>query len=64
LLQALVRRHRGYYGSPRIHNGFVEWGEHGGKRIIRVKQEEAHWRVRKRYKITTDSGHDQPLADN
>jgi putative transposase len=66
LLQASYAGGRGYYGSPRIHDDFVEWGEHvSRKRIIRLKQEEGlQARVRKRYKVTTDSQHDQPIADN
>lgn len=57
---------RGYYGSPRIHDDFKEWGERvSRKRIIRLKQEEGLVaRVRKRYKRTTMSDHNQPVADN
>jgi hypothetical protein len=63
LLHASFTGGRGYYGSPRIHDDFLEWGEHvSRKRIIRLKQEEGlHARVRKRYKVTTDSDHDQPV---
>lgn len=66
MLHASFTGGRGYYGSPRIHDDFVEWGEHvSRKRIIRLKQEEGLMaRVRKRYKVTTDSDHDQPIADN
>ena len=57
---------RGYYGSPRIYDDFVDWGEHvSRKRIIRWMQEDGlKARVVKRYKVTTDSNHDQPIADN
>jgi transposase InsO family protein len=57
---------RGYYGSPRIYDDFVEWKEPiSRKRIIRLMQEEGlKARVRKRYKVTTDSDHDQPIAAN
>jgi putative transposase len=57
---------RGYYGSPRIHDDFLEWGEQvSRKRIIRLMQDDGlKARVRKRYKVTTDSDHDQPVADN
>ena len=66
LLHASFTGGRGYYGSPRIHDDFVEWGEHvSRKRIIRLKQEAGlQARVRKRYKTTTNSDHDQPVADN
>ena len=52
LLHASFTGGRGYYGSPRIHDDFIEWGERvSRKRIIRLKQEEGlHARVRKRYK--------------
>jgi putative transposase len=57
---------RGYYGSPRIYDDFVEWQEPiSRKRIIRLMQEDGlKARVRKRYKGTTMSDHDQPVADN
>ena len=57
---------RGYYGSPRIYDDFLEWGEHvSRKRIIRLMQAEGlKARVRKRYKGTTDSDHQQPIAAN
>ena len=57
---------RGYYGSPRIQDDFVEWGEQvSRKRIIRLMQADGlKARVRKRYKGTTDSDHHQPVAAN
>ena len=57
---------RGYYGSPRIQDDFIEWGEHvSRKRIIRLMQAEGlKARVRKRYTVTTDSDHNQPIAAN
>ena len=66
LLHASFTGGRGYDGSPRIHDDFIEWGEHvSRKRIIRLKHEEGlQARVRRRYKGTTDSDHDQPVADN
>lgn len=66
LLHASFAGGRGYYGSPRIDDDFVEWQEPiSRKRIIRFMQEEGlKARVRKRYKGTTMSDHDQPVADN
>ena len=57
---------RGYYGSPRVHDDLREWEEHiSRKRVIRLMQEEGlQARVRKRYKSTTMSEHDQPVAAN
>ena len=66
LLHASFTGGRGYYGSPRIHDDFLEWGERvSRKRVIRLMREEGlKARVRKRYRVTTDSGHDQPIAAN
>jgi transposase InsO family protein len=66
LVHASFTGGRGYYGSPRIYDDFVEWQEPiSRKRIIRLMQEEGlKARVRKRYKGTTMSDHDQPVADN
>jgi len=66
LVQASFKGGRGYYGSPRIYDDFVEWQEPvSRKRIIRLMQEDGlKARVRKRYKGTTMSDHDQPVADN
>ena len=66
LVQTSFRAGRGYYGSPRISDDFVEWGERvSRKRIIRLMRAQGLVaRVRKRYKRTTMSEHDQPVADN
>jgi len=66
LLHASFTGSRGYYGSPRIHDDFLEWGEHvSRKRLIRLMQEDGlKARIRKRYKGTTMSDHDQPIAGN
>ena len=66
LMHASFTGSRGNYGSPRIYDDFVEWGERvSRKRIIRLMQEDGlKARVRKRYKVTTDSDHDQPIAAN
>ncbi len=69
-LRLLVRtsfeesRHR--YGSPRIHRDLLEQDMRvSRKRVIRLMQEEGlKARVRKRFKCTTMSDHDQPVAAN
>ena len=69
-LKVLVRasfdasKHR--YGSPRIHRDLVEQHESvSRKRVIRLMQEEGlQARTRKRFKCTTNSDHDQPVAAN
>jgi len=57
---------RGYYGRPRVHDDLREAKERvSRKRIIRLMQADGlKARVRKRYKVTTDSDHDHPMADN
>ena len=69
-LKVLVRvsfeesKHR--YGSPRVHEDLREQHEHvSRKRVVRLMQEDGLVaRARKRYKITTMSDHDQPVAAN
>jgi putative transposase len=69
-LKVLVRvsfeesKHR--YGSPRIHEDLIEQHEHvSRKRVVRLMQEDGLVaRLRKRYKLTTMSDHDQPVAAN
>ena len=66
LIQTAFREGRGYYGSPRVHDDLIEQRERvSRKRIIRLMQTDGlKARVRKRYKGTTDSDHNQPIADN
>lgn len=54
------------YGSPRIHRDLLEQQESvSRKRVIRLMQEEGlKARARKRFKCTTVSDHDQPVAAN
>jgi transposase InsO family protein len=54
------------YGSPRIHRDLIAQRERvSRKRVIRLMQEEGlKARVRKRFKCTTMSDHDQPVAAN
>ena len=54
------------YGSPRIHEDLIEQHEMvSRKRVIRLMQEDGLVaRARKRYKLTTMSDHDQPVAAN
>jgi transposase InsO family protein len=54
------------YGSPRVHGDLLEQHEHvSRKRVVRLMQEDGLVaRLRKRYKGTTMSDHDQPVAAN
>ena len=54
------------YGSPRIHEDLIEQQVRvSRKRVIRLMQEDGlQARARKRFKCTTMSDHDQPVAAN
>ena len=54
------------YGSPRIHEDLLEQDVRvSRKRVIRLMQEDRlKARIRKRFKCTTMSDHDQPVAAN
>ena len=66
LVRASFEESRQRYGSPRIHEDLIEQEEHvSRKRLIRLMQEEGLVaRARKRFKCTTMSDHDQPVAAN
>ena len=69
-LRVLVResheRSKKRYGSPRVHRELRKHGERvSRKRIVRLMQaDELVARKRRRYKCTTMSDHDQPVAAN
>jgi transposase InsO family protein len=69
-LRVLVResheRSKKRYGSPRVHRELLRKGEHvSRKRVIRLMQtDELVARRRRRYKCTTMSDHEQPVAAN
>jgi len=67
LIRAAFEKSRRTYGSIRIHEDLVD--DHGQRvgrnRVIRIMQEEGiRARPRKRFKSTTMSEHDQPIAPN
>ena len=66
LVRASFAASKQRYGSPRVHEDLIEQDEHvSRKRIIRFMQEDGLVaRVRKRFKCTTMSDHDQPVAAN
>src|SRR5262249_51872182 len=66
LVRASFEESRKRYGSPRIHEDLIEQQVHvSRKRVVRLMQEEGLVaRARKRFKSTTMSDHDQPVAAN
>ena len=66
LVRASFDESRQRYGSPRIHKDLIEQAERvSRKRVIRLMQEDGlEARARKRFKRTTMSDHDQPVAAN
>lgn len=66
LIQASFNASRKTYGSPRVLEDLREAGEFVGRnRVIRLMQEQGlRARARKRFKCTTMSDHDQPVAAN
>jgi putative transposase len=66
LVRESYERNKKRYGSPRVHRELRKKGERTSrKRIVRIMQEqELVARKRRRYKCTTMSEHDQPVAAN
>ncbi len=66
LVRASFEASRQRYGSPRVHADLIEQKTPvARKRVARLMQEDGlKARERKRYKITTMSDHDQPIAAN
>jgi putative transposase len=54
------------YGSPRIHASLVATGfQVGRQRVVRLMAKLGICvRPKRRFKVTTDSGHDLPIAEN
>lgn len=65
-IKASHRRSRGTYGSPRIYDDLKEQGETIGRhRVARLMRENGVTaRPLKRFRKTTDSNHDLPIAPN
>jgi len=66
LVRASFDESRRRYGSPRVYRDLVEQGiQVSPKRVARLMQEDGlKARARKRFKLTTMSDHDQPVAAN
>lgn len=65
-IEDAYHRHRGHYGSPRIHAELQAEGHHcGRKRVARLMQEKHLFATKKRRKVrTTNSNHLFPIAPN
>src|SRR6187401_421107 len=65
-LQVLHAAHRRVYGRPRLQHALraegIRIGDRRLRRLMRAGDVWAHGR--RRYRVTTDSGHDAPVADN
>jgi len=62
----IYRQHKDRYGSPRIHKELVESGElvsrkRVARRMVKLGLKAIHAR---KFKVTTDSNHDKPVAEN
>ncbi len=67
LVTTAYERGRKFYGSPRVHRELRETHKVriGRKRVMRLmKAQGLVGRQRKRFKNTTDSNHQQPIAEN
>jgi transposase InsO family protein len=66
LVRASFEASRGRYGSPRVHEDLIHQKVRiSRKRLVRLMQEDGLVaRKRKRFKSTTMSDHDQPIAAN
>ena len=66
LVRTSFKESKQRYGSPRVHEDLIDQDEHvSRKRVVRLMQEDGlKARLRKRYRCTTMSDHDQPVAAN
>jgi len=65
-VRAIHRTTRGRYGSPRIHSELQARGERvSRKRVARLmRQEGLRGKKRRRFRVTTNSKHPHPVAEN
>jgi putative transposase len=65
-IRAVHRRSRGTYGSPRVHAELAAQGTPvSEKRVARVMRAEGiRAKTRRRFRVTTDSAHGEPVAPN
>ncbi len=66
ILKVLFEKGRGAYGTRRLKNGFAEQGIIVSRRRIgRLMVQAGLWcKTKKKFKVTTDSKHNKPIAPN
>lgn len=66
IITKLFYQHKGRYGSPRIHNELQKQGIKCGKSKVEALMRQMGLRAREKskYRKTTDSKHDYPIAPN
>ena len=66
IIKQIFKKNRGSYGSPRVHDDMKDQGIRCScKRVARIMRENGlRARRKQRFKVTTDSKHDLPIADN
>ena len=65
-IKETFEKSRQTYGTPRIQQALRQTGQHHGKERIRrlMKQEGLKPKAARRFKVTTDSRHNKPVAEN
>jgi putative transposase len=65
-IRAVSKRTRQSYGSPRIHAELVDLGHKVGRHQVAdiMRQNGVRARRKKKFRVTTDSNHDHPIAPN
>jgi transposase InsO family protein len=60
------RESKGIYGSPKVHGELRRRGkQHGKKRVARLMRKDGLYsKTKRKFKVTTDSDHGQPVAPN
>ena len=65
-IRAVSKRTRQSYGSPRMHSELADLGHKVGRHQVAdvMRKNGVRARRKKKFRVTTDSNHDQPIAPN
>ena len=65
-IQSIYETHNGNYGAPRIHKDLLASGVNCDKKVVanRMKLMRLQAKTKKKFKATTDSDHNLPVASN